>query len=257
MAIYAYCLLRLTPNESWPVLDGIGGHPVFPFRCGRYTMLLSRLGRNFSFTPRSIVEHGQVIARVFETHTVLPMRFGTFFQSEKQIEHLIQENRSDFLETFCRLRGKAEMRLKLCFPSTKSDQPSPKKQPQKTRSLRSAGSSNGSSSGESEAADPRNQEMAQQLAAWLREMFHPLDDQVTCRLLSSEIVVDCAHLIESQRVETYRELCNVASEQVKDCAIRMSGPWPPYHFLPATVRLPAVSLRPMKIPRTRAAAVGR
>jgi hypothetical protein len=253
MAIYAYCLLRLARNESWPVLDGIGEHPVFPFRCGKYTMLLSRFGRNFSFTPRSIVEHGQVIARAFETHTVLPMRFGTFFQSEKQIEQLIRENQSDLLETFCRLRGKAEMRLKLCFPSAQSDQPSPKKQPQKTRSLRAAGSSNG----ESASADPRSQEMAEQLAAWLREMFHPLDDQVTCRLHSTELVVDCAHLIESQRVETYRELCDVASEQVKDGAIRMTGPWPPYHFLPATVRLPRVSLRPMKIPRSRSAAAAR
>jgi hypothetical protein len=236
------------------VLDGIAGYPVFPFRCGKYTMLLSRLGRSFSFSPRSIVEHGQVIARAFETHTVLPMRFGTFFQSEKQIEQLIRENQSELLETFCRLRGKAEMRLKLCFASSESDGAALKKQPQKTRTLRSAGPADA----DGDPADPQGQEMAEQLAAWLREMFHPLDDQVTCRRLhSSELVVDCAHLIESQRVDTYRELCDVASEQVKDCAIRMSGPWPPYHFLPATVRLPAVSLRPMKAVRTRAVAAAR
>lgn len=250
MAIYSYCLLRLTQEESWPVLDGIGGHPVFPFRSGKYTMLLSRLSRRFSFTPRSIAEHGQVIARAFETHTVLPMRFGTFFNSEKQIERLIRENQRDLLETFCRLRGKAEMRLKLCFPSVAGDAaspPSPKKLPQKVRSLHDPSPSNG----EPESADPRGREMAEQLAGWLREMFHPLADQVSChRLHSRELVVDCAHLIESQQVETYRQLCGLASEQVKDCALRMSGPWPPYHFLPASVRLPAVSLRPVK---TRAA----
>ncbi len=260
MAVYAYCLLRLAPNESWPVLDGIGGHPVFPFRCGKYSMLLSRLGPNFCFAPRSIVEHGQVIARAFETHTVLPMRFGTFFQSEKQIEQLIRENQRELLETFCRLRGKAEMHLKLCFGAIESDEPipasplSPKKQPQKTRSLRGSGPFNG----EGEAEDLRSREMAGQLAAWLREMFHPLADQVSCRRLdSSELVVDCAHLIESQRVESYRELCGLASEQVKDCALRMSGPWPPYHFLPASVRLPAISLRPLKMARTRSFAAAR
>jgi hypothetical protein len=254
MAIYAYCLVRLTSNESWPVLEGIGGHPVFPFRCGKYAMLLSRFGRNFSFSPRSIVEHGQVIARAFETHTVLPMRFGTLFQSEKQIEQMIRENQSELLETFCRLRGKAEMRLKLCFPSLADDESSAKKQPQKTRSIRSVGSSNG----ESGSANPRSQEMAEQLASWLREMFRPLDDLVTCRQLQTrELVIDCAHLIESQRVDTYREICDVASGQVKDCDIRMSGPWPPYHFLPASVRLPAVSLRPVKMVRTRSMAAAR
>jgi len=254
MAIYAYCLVRLTPNESWPVLEGIGSHPVFPLRCGKYTMLLSRFGRNFSFSPRSIVEHGQVIARAFETHTVLPMRFGTFFQSEKQIAQMIRENQGELLETFCRLRGKAEMRLKLCFPSLEGDDSGAKKQPRKTRSIRSADSSNG----DSESADPRGQEMAEQLASWLREMFHPLDDQVTCRqLLSREFVIDCAHLIESQQVDAYRGICDVASEQVKDCAIRMSGPWPPYHFLPASVRLPAISLRPVRMMRTRSMAAAR
>ena len=254
MAIYAYCLLRLTPEESWPVMDGIAGHPVFPFRSGKYTMLLSRLGRTPTFTPRSIVEHGQVIARAFETHTVLPMRFGTFFRSEKQIEQLIRENQRDLLETFCRLRGKAEMRLKLCFPSAASDGPAPKKQPQKARFLRDSGSPDGAM----EAADPHGREMAEQMATWLREVFHPLADQVSCRRLDShELVVDCAHLIESQRVETYRQLCCLASDQVKDCAIRMSGPWPPYHFLPASVRLPAVSLRPAKVMKARAVAVAR
>ena len=248
MAIYAYCLLRLSGEETWPILRGIGEHPVFPFRSGKYTMLSSRLPRKFSFTPRSIAEHGQVIARAFETHTVLPMRFGTFFNSEKQIEELVRENQRELLETFCRLRGKSEMRLKLCFPSVSSDDElSPRKAPQKARSWNNSSPNNGGNNGGMELTDSRSQELAVQLATWLRDLFHPLADQVSCRQLhSSEVVVDCAHLIESQKVESYRKLCGFASERVKDCAIRMSGPWPPYHFLPASVRLPAVSVRPIK-----------
>src|SRR3990172_2622285 len=76
-------------------------------------MLLSGLDRNFPFIPRSIVEHAQVVSRAFEGHTVLPMRFGTFFSSERQIEQLVRENREELLVTFCRLRGKAEMRMKV------------------------------------------------------------------------------------------------------------------------------------------------
>src|SRR5262249_24221309 len=92
MSFYAYCLLRPSSDEPWPVMSCISDHPVFPLRCGKYTMLLSRLGRDFAFSPRSIVEHGQVISHAFETHTVLPMRFATFFQSERQIDNLIREN---------------------------------------------------------------------------------------------------------------------------------------------------------------------
>src|SRR4051812_1183320 len=110
MAFYAYCILRPNSDDPWPVMQGISEHPVFPLRCGKYTVLLSRLERDYPFTPRSIVEHGQVISRVFESHTVLPMRFATFFKSEKQIVNVIQENQGELLEAFCRLRGKSEMR---------------------------------------------------------------------------------------------------------------------------------------------------
>lgn len=242
MAFYAYCLLRLNPDEPWPVLQGISEHPVFPLRCGRYTMLLSRLERSFAFTPRSIVEHGQVIARAFETHTVLPMRFATFFKSEKQIENLIQENQKELLEAFCRLRGKSEMRLKLLFQMEAFEARNGKKACQSTVAAGYA-----CANGDETPLDPRNQELAHQLAAQVGEMFHPLEQQISCRLIHShELVVDCAHLIESQKVESYQKLQSAASEQVKNCDLRISGPWPPYHFLPTAVRLPAATLAPLR-----------
>ena len=241
MAIYAYCLLRKSATEMWPVMRGVGQHPVFPFHCEKYAMLLSRLERDFAFTPRSIVEHAQVIARAFETHTVLPMRFGTFFHSERQIEQVIRKNRGDLLEAFCRLRGKAEMRLKLISPPLLQESKTLKKLPQKF-----GGSANDSTHGFEVPLDAEAREFAQQMAALMRESFWPLEEQVACRQLrTGEVVVDCAHLIESQKVGAYQELSRVASGQIEECTLRLSGPWPPYHFLPASVRLPAPAARPV------------
>lgn len=242
MAIYAYCLVRLPSEEVIPAMRGIDARPVFPFRCYKYTMLVSRLERDFRFSARSIVEHGQVISRVFENHTVLPMRFGTFFRSERQIDELVRGNRQELLEAFCRLRGKAEMRLKLVFRSAAAPLGTARKPPQKA--LKADGRS---ANWDGEALDPLSRELAAQLAARLREMFRPLDEQVTCRRLqTSQLLVDCAHLIESGQVGAYQKLCCLASEQVKDCAIRMSGPWPPYHFLPSSVRLPSAPSAPQR-----------
>ncbi len=240
MAFYAYCLLRLSSDEPWPVMQGISEHPVFPFRCGKYTMLLSRLDRNFPFTPRSIVEHAQVISRVFESHTVLPMRFATFFKSEKQISNLIQENQKELLESFCRLRGKAEMRLKLVFQNCHDTKP-------EWKPLQSIQTAEHESSEEPAILDPARREMADQIATRLRDMFHPLDQQVSCRLIQNrELLVDCAHLIETQKAEIYQKMQPAACEEVKGCDIRISGPWPPYHFLPTSVRLPAATPIPLR-----------
>lgn len=239
MAIYTYCLLRLPSNTSLPTLRGIDSRPVFPLTCDKYTMLVSRLERDFPFSARSIVEHGQVIARVFENRTVLPMRFGTFFRSEKQVIDLVRENRHDLLEAFCRLRGKAEMRVKLLLgfgvPAAISKTPAVRKPPR-----RSMNSEQYVPQGDGELLDPQCRELAAQLSGRLREMFHPLDQQVSCRRLqSSQLLVDCAHLIETAKVAAYQKLCGHISTQVKDCDFRVSGPWPPYHFLPNKVRLSA------------------
>jgi Gas vesicle synthesis protein GvpL/GvpF len=246
MAIYSYCLLRLQAEESLASLRGIDGRPVFALRCGKYTMLVSRLERDFRFSPRSIVEHGQVIARVFENRTVLPMRFGTFFRSEKQVVDLVRENRQDLLEAFCRLRGKAEMRVKLLLDF---EAPALPKVAEFRKPPRRALRTEETVPHDGGPLDPQCRELAAQLSVRLKQMFHPLDQQVTCRRVEgSQLLVDCAHLIESEGVAAYQKLCGQASTQVKDCELRVSGPWPPYHFLPAAVRLPAAvpvaSLRP-------------
>ncbi|MBI3933519.1 MAG: GvpL/GvpF family gas vesicle protein [Acidobacteria bacterium] len=244
MAIYTYCLLRLSTEESLPDLKGIDARPVFPLRCDRYTMLVSRLERDFVFSARSIAEHGQVIARIFENKTVLPMRFGTLFRSEKQVIDLVRENRQDLLEAFCRLRGKAEMRVKLLlgFPALASSSKAADIRKPPGRALHSEESL---PAADSEPLDPQCRELAAQLSVRLREMFHPLEQQVTCRRLDgSQLLVDCAHLIEANTVEAYQKLFCQASGQVKDCDLRVSGPWPPYHFLPSAVRLPAAVAAP-------------
>jgi Gas vesicle synthesis protein GvpL/GvpF len=244
MAIYTYCLLRLPSDATLPELRGIDGRPVFPLCCDKYTMLASRLERDFHFSARSIVEHGQVIARVFENRTVLPMRFGTFFRSEKQVIDLVRENRHDLLEAFCRLRGKAEMRVKLLL-GFGGPEATPKLAVVRKPPRRSMNSEQYVPQADGEPLDPQCRELAAQLSVRLREMFHPLDQQVSCRRLeSSQLLVDCAHLIEAAKVAAYQKLCGHASTQVKDCDFRVSGPWPPYHFLPNAVRLPAQAAAP-------------
>jgi len=254
MAIYTYCLLRASVEETLPDLKGIDSRPVFPLRVDRYTMLVSRLERDFRFSARSIVEHGQVIARVFENRTVLPMRFGTFFRTEKQVADLVRENRQELLEAFCRLRGKAEMRVKLLLgfePAGEDSRSGASKAALRKPPRRAYRSEGALPSGDGEPLDPQCRELAAQISVRLREMFHPLDQQITCRRVDGcQLLVDCAHLIDSSAVEAYQKLCGQASSQVKDCEMRVSGPWPPYHFLPSAVRRPAI----VAMPRLRARA---
>jgi hypothetical protein len=49
--------------------------------------------------------------------------------------------------------------------------------------------------------------------------------------------IDIAHLIESDEVTKYQVRYSTALRQLKGCDVVVSGPWPPYHFLPGKLRM--------------------
>lgn len=269
MAFYAYGLLRLPPEEAVPQIKGIDSTPVFGFRCEKYTMLVSRLEKNFRPSPRAFAEHWQVIARAFESHTVLPMRYGTVFRSEMQIFELIRQNRQEMVEAFCRLRGKAEMRLKVLIGAPAAPAPSGKasgtdrKPPRKTTSPNGNSSLTGAGAQDQPPCDPRSQQMAEQAAARLQAMLKPLDQHIVShRMEGPQCQVELVHLIEMQNAPAYQRLSQALLEASQNVDLRLSGPWPPYHFMPIKIKFPKASLsmsRPSlrTVPRALARALAR
>jgi hypothetical protein len=66
----------------------------------------------------------------------------------------------------------------------------------------------------------------------MHRMFLPLAEEVTCRRMDSgKMLLDIAHLIDSNGVERYQNKYSSASILMKDCRMQLSGPWPPYHFV--------------------------
>ena len=215
---YAYCILRLEADREWTVFPGIAERPVFPIREGRLAMLVSRLESALQLDAHSIIQHGRVVHRVFEQHTVLPFRFGTTFASEQRVRQMLLANRAEFQETINRLRGKAEMHVKLLFSAD---------------SVPDAGA---------EDLEGRQQACARWAAQRLAGLFRSLNEQISVRSLQNgELLVDFAHLIEDHAVAAYQRCYAAAGERLKGCQLLVSGPWPPYHFLPSAVRMPAAS----------------
>jgi hypothetical protein len=68
-------------------------------------------------------------------------------------------------------------------------------------------------------------------------MFHPLEEEVSCRRIEAGgMLIDIAHLIEHKSIEKYQNRFNSAAGQLKGCELVISGPWPPYHFMPGKLR---------------------
>ena len=50
------------------------------------------------------------------------------------------------------------------------------------------------------------------------------------------MLIDIAHLIDSKSVMKYQNRYSTATKQLKNVELAISGPWPPYHFMPGKLR---------------------
>jgi hypothetical protein len=81
------------------------------------------------------------------------------------------------------------------------------------------------------------QSKAKSLSVQVHRLFNPLDEEVSCKKVDSGgLLIDIAHLIDNASVEKYQNRYVAAARQLKDCQIVLSGPWPPYHFMPGKLK---------------------
>jgi Gas vesicle synthesis protein GvpL/GvpF len=242
MAWYAYCITEqkaflgsVRSRRPFPVegLSGVGNNQVFAYPSGELAVIVSE------YTPgelnqQAIIEHARVVSECFRNTTVLPFRFGTIFDSDEALRRALRSNRKAFTDSVTRLKGKAEMHLKLVV---------------KDGSLREAmndielpdsvGGEYLARLREKAARQRERQTKARALSVQVNRLFHPLEEEVSCRKNETGgMLIDIAHLIDEKAIERYQNSFSSAARQLKNCEILISGPWPPYHFTPGRLRNP-------------------
>ena len=242
MAWYAYCL---TEHQTLPngvrarrpyLLDGVqgvNGAAVMSYPSGEFAVIVSEYDRTTGkLDEKSVLEHARVVSQSFRTATVLPFRFGTIFDTEDAIRQAVRANRRTFCESVARLRGKAEMRIKLVV---------------RDGSLREAmeeivlpdtvGREYLAKLREKASRDRERQTKARALSVQVHKLFNPIEEEISCKKVDADgMLLDIAHLIDNKSIEKYQNRYNTAAKQFKNCELVVTGPWPPYHFLPEKLR---------------------
>ena len=243
MSWYAYCLtehqtLANGVRARRPfVLDGIQGvnsAPVMSYPSGEFAVIVSEYDRATSkLDEKSVLEHARVVSQSFRTATVLPFRFGTIFDTEDAIRQAVRSIHHCVSAKACaRLRGKSEMRIKLTV---------------RDGSLRGSmeeivlpdtvGREYLLKLREKASRERERQTKARALSVQVHKLFNPLEEEVSCKKVDSDgMLLDIAHLIDTKSIEKYQNRYSTAAKQLKNCQMVVTGPWPPYHFLPGKVR---------------------
>ena len=239
MAWYAYCITEQAGLQSGSRarrpfalenLKGVNEAPVFAYPSGEFAVIVSEHTSATTLTQQSIVEHARVISECFRTVTVLPFRFGTIFESHEALRRAVRANRKAFLESVSRLRGKSEMHVKIVVKDGTiveaiSEVPAGVGG-EYLRQLRDRAS-----------RERERQTKARALSMQVHKLFCPLEEDVVCkRTDAGNMLIDFAHLIDSNTVAKYQNRYSAATRHFKDCQVTITGPWPPYHFMPGKLR---------------------
>src|SRR5579883_1023014 len=239
MAWYAYCIAeqkaflsgtRARRPFSIPSITGIDGSQVFGYPSGDFAVIVSNYTEG-TLDQKAALDHARVISECFRTSTVLPFRFGTVFQTEDAIRRAVRTNRKALIDSVNHLRGKAEMHLKLVIRDGAV------RENIQAALASSIGGAYLTEIRERAALQRDRQTKAKSLSVQVHRLFNPLDEEVSCKKVDSGgLLIDIAHLIDNASVEKYQNRYVAASRQLKDCQIALSGPWPPYHFLPGKLK---------------------
>ncbi len=237
MAWYAYCI---TERQAFPELlrhrkpipmeavTGIQGNQIFLYPASDLAVIVSEYSPSQNTNSQAGVEHARVIADCFKTSTVLPFRFGTVFADDEALRRSIRSNQRQFLTNIERLRGKAEMHLKVLLDDCCRDQV----RRYSAEPVPNVGKGYLSNLRENAALQRERQTKARAVTVQMHRMFLPLAEEVSCkRVESGKMLLDIAHLIDAGHIERYQNKYSSASVLMKDCQMQLSGPWPPYHFV--------------------------
>jgi hypothetical protein len=241
MAWYAYCisekqafpeLARHRKPVPMQSLTGISGNQIFLYPASDLAVIVSEHSPLENLDHQAAKDHARVVGDCFKLSTVLPFRFGTVFSDDEALRRSIRSNQRQYATHVERLRGKAEMHLKVMVEDCCLQQPIRAVSYKET-----VGKEYLSNLRETASRQRERQTKGRAISVQMQRLFSPQDEEITCRTMDNgKMLLDISHLIDAKCVERYQNKFTTTREMLKDCQMQLSGPWPPYHFVQRLTR---------------------
>jgi hypothetical protein len=242
--MYLYAVATGAGNGAC-AFSGIDGKPVYTISDGRVSAVVSELS-NEKIRPerRHLAAHQEVLKRLMEKATVLPMAFGIIADGPRTIQRILSQNQGAFVEQLHRVVDKVEMGLRV------------------TWDVPNIFEYFVNSHDELRAARDRllgnHREPAQEDKIELGRMFDRMlnEDRDSCADKVEKLLRRCCHEIKRNKCRSEREAMNLAClvgrqaierfeagvfEAAKlfdnNFAFDYNGPWAPHNFVDMNLQL--------------------
>jgi hypothetical protein len=255
--IWAYCVTRASDP---PPITGVHGSSVERLEDDGLAVLASRvplsefgeepLRRNLNdldWLERVARQHETVLEHALETGTIVPLRICTIFADEDGAARMLSEQRSAFDTALDFLDGRQEWGVKLTVDRAALEAAARERAPD-AFDQELEGRSAGGAYMLRRRQERQLREAADRLAGGLAEDVHArLQDWAADAVVNppqnpelsgheGDMLLNAAYLVEAAKVERLHELVEELRERHRELGARieLTGPWPPYNFVPRT-----------------------
>jgi hypothetical protein len=260
--LWAYCITRASDP---PQIAGVHGSPVERIESDGLAVLVSRvplaefgedaLRRNLNdldWLERVARDHETVLENALAGGTIVPLRICTIFTDEEGAGRMLRQRRSALDTALDVLDGREEWGVKLTVDRAALEAAVRDRAPDELDE-ELEGRSAGGAYMLRRRQERQLREAADRLAGDLAEDVHArLQDWATDAVVNppqnpelsgheGDMLLNAAYLVETAKVERLHELVDELRERHRDLGARieLTGPWPPYNFVPQTETAPA------------------
>src|SRR5262249_42947225 len=144
------------------------------------------------------------------------------------LRQAVRTNRKAFGQSVEKLRGKAEMHIKLVVRDG-----SLREAMTDTQLPDTVGREYLAQLRVKASRDRERQTKARALSVQVHKLFNQLEEEISCKKVDAqEMLHELAHLIDPKSNEKYQNRYPTAPKQLKTCDVAIRGPSQPYHLLP-------------------------
>jgi hypothetical protein len=247
MKCLAYCIYEKGGAGSAEGLLGVDGRSVSEIRKNNLVAAVSctALPEN-SPDITTITRYHKVIDYLHRHCTIIPLRLGTVFDSEIEVEHLLETRGGRYTKLLEELHGQVEMGIRVMVesrsrpgktPPSSAREPSPQPANPGVSYLASRKSHYAM---ESEDAK-ENERAISRYSAPFKDMCSRIKSEVSAAGpnndgVSQPIILSLYFLVPRQALDGFRQAFEYMRSH-EPVRMLLSGPWPPYNFvLPSDLR---------------------
>ena len=258
--LWAYCVLPA--GESLPkgvdAVDGAGG--LERVEEGDLAAIVSRVPlsefgaaplrenlNDLAWLERVARAHESVLEQALARSTIVPLRLCTIYESEESVRDMLEREHDSLSEALDALSGREEWGVKLTADGGRLAEEARSRDSEVAALEDELGARTGGGAymlrrrlerHVREAVDSLGAELAEQVHAQLQDWasdavaLPPQNPELSGH--EGRMLLNGAYLVEATRVDGLRELVAELEEHHRDLGVRieLTGPWPPYNFLP-------------------------